>query len=155
MLLLRVIILTILLSIDWILAFNFNILNEDSNGLELKVFSDNTVDFFNELSSAVLVDLDDKTGSLFNSWDVKQFYEKNIFSAFTFSNFYENNFFVKKTNLKHFTESVLEEILNEKEKRFHLAFSMPSFMKKNIYLPNVLQCQKLEDQFDELVCYKK
>jgi hypothetical protein len=151
MLLLRVIILTILLSIDWILAFDLNILNEDSNGLELKVFSDNTVDFLNQLSSAVLVDLDDKTGSLFNSWDVKQFYENNIFSAFTFSNFYENNVFVKKTNLKHFTQSVLEEILNEKEKTFHLAFSMPSFIKKNTFLPNVLQCKKLEDQFDELV----
>lgn len=150
MVLLRVIILTILLSINWILAFDFNILNEDSNGIELKVFSDDTVNFFNELSSAVLIDLDDKTGSLFNSWDVKQFYEKNIFSAFTFSNFYENNNFVKKTNLKHFTQSVLDEILNQKEKRFHLAFSMPSFMKKNIFLPNILNCKKLEDQFNEL-----
>ena len=156
MFLLRFLIVSILINLGWIFAFDFNNINENSNGEVLKVLTDNSPnDFLNEVSSAVLIDLNDKTSSLYNNWEEKQFYEKNILAAFTFANYFENDILIGKTNLKHFTENILGKILTEKEKRFYLAFSMPNFVKKSIDLPNLLKCKQLEENFEELVCLKR
>lgn len=154
MTLLRTFILSFL-TVSSCLGLDLNKVNQESTGQEFKSSTDDPIQFLNEASFPKLLAKSDKLASLYNNWNEKQFYENNMLSAFVFATLYENGVPVEKTNLKHFTQSVVQNLLteNEKKSKFYLGFSMPNFIKKNIFLPNVLKCKQLEDNFEDLVSF--
>ena len=146
---------------NWFLcfSFDFNKLVEQSTIEPTKIYTDDedVLEFLNgAVSNSIPASLDGyskKILSLFNNWDEKYFFENNFLSAFAFANFFENDKLVGKINLKNFVEHTLQKSLSENEKnsKFHLSFQMPPFMSRQMYMPKVLQCQQLEDRFEDLV----